>query len=270
VKAINLIPSDARRGGTGGSRAAKAPTYVVLGLLAAALALVTVYVLTSNTISDRKAKLVTLRGEIAQAQAQAARLVRYAQFEKLSQARAATVRQIAASRFDWHAALSELSKVVPGNTSLQSLVATVSPGGSGAGGSSAGASNIRGAISSPAFELNGCTATQDDVARLMSRLRLINGVTRVTLGASQKSDSGQTGATVSSATPSPVGSSGAQGCAANAPTFDAVVFFKAPPGAALMGTGSQAPTAPAGAATTSTTQSSSSSTATTTTPGATK
>ena len=38
--------------------------------------------------------------------------------------------------------------------------------------------------------MQGCTKTQDDVARVMSRLRLINGVQRVTLASSIKQDSG--------------------------------------------------------------------------------
>ena len=39
---------------------------------------------------------------------------------------------------------------------------------------------------------------QDDVARLMSRLRLVDGVTRVTLADSLKQDNGQSGASVAS------------------------------------------------------------------------
>src|SRR5207302_1301314 len=98
------------------------------------------------------------------------------------QARAQTVHELASTRFDWHAALEDLTKVVPTNTTLQSLSATVSPTTSAAGGSSGAAGGIRGAINSPAFEMTGCTGNQDEVAQLMSRLRLINGVTRVTLG----------------------------------------------------------------------------------------
>ena len=248
MKAVNLIPTEVRRGGAGGS-GPLAPTYFVLGLLVAVLALLTVYVLTNNTISDRKAKLSSLNSEVAQAQAQAARLVNYARFEKLAQTRAATVRQIAASRFNWHAALSDLSKVVPADTSLQSLNATVAPGvSSGGSATPGGGSSLRGDITAPAFELSGCTANQDDVARLMSRLRLINGVTRVTLGSSQKADAGQAGAGVAAP-----GAGSSQGCGANAPTFDIVVFFNPIPGAAALSgaPGAAAPTSsgtPAGAA----------------------
>jgi Tfp pilus assembly protein PilN len=143
-------------------------------------------VLTNNTISERKAALTTLKAQVAEEQAQVGRLANYARFAKLAEARAQTVKQIAASRFDWHGALSDLSRVVPVDTSLKSLAATVAPGVAGASAGSGTSSGVRSAISAPAFELTGCTKTQDDVARLMSRLRMINGVTRVTLGSSQK------------------------------------------------------------------------------------
>ena len=228
MKAVNLIPADARknRGGSGGGL--RLPTYAFLGVLAAALALVTLYVLANNKISDRKARLTSLQAQVSQAQAEASRLGNYAKFAQIARTRVQTVGGIAATRFDWHAALSELSRVVPSTTSLQSLTATIAPGastgaGSGAGGSS-GAGSLRTALPVPAFELVGCTRTQDDVARFMSRLRLIDNVTRVTLGNTQKTESMQ-------GTSSAAGPNNAQGCGSNKPTFDLVVFFQPVTGA---------------------------------------
>jgi len=220
MKAINLLPKDARRGGVGPSLSRLGAAHLLIGLLVIALAVVTADVLESNTISSRKAQLASLKQEAAQMQAQITRLNTYTKFEKLAKARAETVRELASSRFDWHAALNDLSKVVPANTSLQSLVATVAPGTSVGGGSgSAAGGAIRPDINAPAFELKGCTASQDDVARLMSQLRLINDVSRVTLEDSAKQSASQSGASVSS-----TGSSG--GCSAKGPSFDMVVFFQ--------------------------------------------
>jgi Tfp pilus assembly protein PilN len=261
VKAVNLIPREAGLGrrAAGGGIPQLRPVYGVLALLAAALALVTVYVLTGNTIAERQAKIQTLQGEVAQAQAQAASLARYSQFSTLVSQRVQTVREIAGARFDWHAALSDLSKVVPADTSLQSLTATVAPGQTVSGGGSAGTSGLRSASQGPAFELTGCTRTQDDVARLMSRLRLINGVTRVTLGDTQKPTAAAGASTLSSGA-SAAGT--ATGCGANAPTFDLVVFFAPIPGAAAL---SSAPAAGSTPVATSSPPSS----ATTTTPATT-
>ena len=166
------------------------------------------------------------------AQAAATRLTNYVSFNKLAANRDATVRQIATQRFDWNAALSDLSKVVPANTSLQSLLGTVSPSatvngaGGSTGGSAVGTGTLRSSITAPAFEMKGCTATQDDVARLMSRLRLINGVQRVTLADSVKQDGAAAGAAVASASSGTASS----GCPANWPTFDLVIFFQSLPG----------------------------------------
>ncbi len=230
MKAVNLIPSDNKR--SSGGRAAvgppRGPAVALIAGLVVALAFATIYVLTSNTITDRKAKLATVQNQVTAAQAAAAKLNNYANFVKLASSRLATVSQIATQRFDWHAALSDLSKVVPSNTSLQSLLGTVSPSASvsGAGGSTGGSAigtgTLRSTITAPAFEIKGCTTTQDDVARLMSNLRLINGVTRVTLADATKQDA--TGVVAASSG----GTSGS--CPANGPSFDLVVFFQPLPG----------------------------------------
>ncbi len=237
MKAVNLIPDDAGRAGKASAVGVPGPGYAVIALLVVAVAFVSIYVLTTNTISERKAKLASLQQQVAQEQVLAARLANYAKFAQLVRARAETVREIAATRFDWHSTLSDLSKVVPADTSLQSLVGTVAPGASvaGAGGSvgaSGGSTGLRGEIAAPAFELRGCTHTQDDVARLLSRLRLINGVTRVTLADSQKQDGTQGGSQVSSAGGSSAAAGGpstSAGCGSNTPSFDLVVFFGALP-----------------------------------------
>jgi hypothetical protein len=169
--------------------------------------------------------------QVAQAQAEAARLATYTSFEQMAQQRSATVREIIASRFDWDKALSELSRVVPADTSLQSLLGTVVPGvsiGSSSGGASTG--TLRSTISAPAFEIRGCTKNQDEVAGVMSRLRLINGVTRVTLSDSQKTSSAS-----GSVSPS---SGSSSGCPARWPTFDLVVFFTPVPNAGAQGVAS--------------------------------
>ena len=268
MKAVNLIPTDGKRGGARAAASApRGPGVALIALLAIALAYVTVYVLTSNTIKDRNAKIAVVKTQVTAAQAEATRLTNYVNFNKLAASREATVQQIATERFDWNAALSDLSKVVPANTSMQSLLGTVSPSasvngsGGSTGGSAVGTGALRSAITAPAFEMKGCTATQDDVARLMSRLRLINGVQRVTLADSVKQDGSAAGAAVASAS----SGSSSSGCPANWPTFDVVVFFQPLPGQS----DATAATGATGATTTTTTTSTTSTTsAASTTPTA--
>lgn len=255
MKAVNLIPAESRRGSTD-FRSLRGPGAAVVGLLGLALVLVTLYVISSNSVTSRQTQLASLRQQLSQTQALATNLSGYTKFAKLAQARVQTVREIASSRFDWERVLSDLSKVVPANTTLSSLSATISPSvgttGSGAGG------GLRGDLQVPAFELMGCTATQDDVARLMSRLRLMRGVTRVTLSSAVKSGATVTGSAVAAST-------GTGGCKANSANFDVVVFFSSPggtpTGSSSAPAGAAAPVStPAGGTTTTSTTSTSSTT----------
>jgi Tfp pilus assembly protein PilN len=229
MKAVNLIPSDARRGGVGSVSSvsvAFGPAYAVVGVLVVAVVFTLIVVLTNNTISDRKAKLASLHVQAIAASAEAARLSSYATFEQTAEQRAQTVQSIAAARFPWQRAMHDLSKVVPANVSLQSLNGTtVSASTPGAAPTGTGTST------GPTFALVGCTATQDDVARLMTRLRLINGVTDVELSSSQKNTTAapQNSGTDTKAPPT--------GCPANWPTFNlSVTFEPVPTATALAGT----------------------------------
>lgn len=263
MRAVNLIPAGAGQGAARSSFGRLGAGHVVLAVLAIALAFVTIYVLSSNTVSDRRAKLATIQAEVTQAQAQAGQLSAYAAYAGVAKQRTDTVLQIANSRFDWHGAMADLSRVIPPNLRLQTLLATVAPGVtvSGAGGSAgAGQLNtagLRADIAAPAFEMRGCTTSHDAVARLMSRLRLINGVQRVTLADSSRAPQAEvhlrvhaagsaTGASTATTVPQIVG------CGANPDSFDIVVFFTPLPGA-LPVTGSTPSTASTTTSTTSTT-----------------
>ncbi|MGO9495165.1 MAG: hypothetical protein ACLQA5_00370 [Solirubrobacteraceae bacterium] len=236
MRAVNLIPADSRgrSSSRGPSTGMQIPVYVLLGVLAAAVALVTMYVLTNNSITSRKAEVASLKTQVAQEQAAANRLGEFSKFSSLAQTRIGTVNSIASARFDWHTALVNLSKVVPADTTLQSIVGTVVPGASSGGAGTT--SSLRSDIAAPAFDLTGCTANQDDVARLMSHLRLINGVTRVAFTNSQVSGASSSGGT------------GSPGCAPNAPVFSLTVFFTP-----VANAGPNGVTAVSGVSTTSTT-----------------
>jgi Tfp pilus assembly protein PilN len=192
--------------------------YVVLLVLAALVAGAAYYVLTSNAIADRRAQLTRLQTQTHAAQQQAEATKPYRDFAALAQARVQTIRQLGAARFDWHRALSQLARVMPDNVWLSSLLGTVAPGVSVEGGSSGSTSALRSALPGPAIELTGCTTGHDSVVRLISRLRLIDGVQRVALADSSKDVS------------SGGGSGGGAGgdCRhghPNLPQFDLVIFF---------------------------------------------
>jgi Tfp pilus assembly protein PilN len=251
VRAVNLVPGDQRRGGAGSQ--ASTPTYVLLGALTAIVIAAAAYVLTVNTVNSRKTDLSKVSTEATSTAQQAATLRPYRDFAALRQTRVATVASLAASRFDWERTMSELARALPGDVWLTSLVGTVAPGVTLDGNSSGGdAGSLRSSLPSPAVEVVGCTDTQAEVSRVMARLRLLHGVTRVSLASSEKNDTsnGPTGASGASAGQ---GSTDCRNGSDRFPQFQIVVFFDSPPQPGMAG-GTVAPSgAAAGAAPTAST-----------------
>lgn len=185
MRAVNLLPPDTRGASKSSAELATpeakggAGAFVVLGVLAACVAGVAGVVLTDNTIKQRNADLDALAQQQQAIEAQVTKLKPYADFDAAAKARVQTVKDIASSRFDWEQALRDLSRAIPQDVTLRQLSGDISTDAGGAGGGS-----LRGAISAPAITLTGCTTGQTQVARLMARLRDIDGVSRVSLASS--------------------------------------------------------------------------------------
>jgi Tfp pilus assembly protein PilN len=264
MRAVNLIPEGERKGAGGAAGKSGGAAYVLIGALALLVVMAAAYALSGKSINDKKAELARVSQQADAAQVRADQLAAYTRFTDLRTKRVQTVSQLAASRFDWAHALHEVSRVIPTNAWLTQLVGTVTPGVNV--GSGSGAGSLRGALPVPAIEIVGCTTSQSSVAKVLARLRLIDGVKRVTLADSEKADTdgaasgGSTGGGQGSSSDCRAGSS-------HFPLFTAVVFFDAPasPAVATTGTGGGTATtasAPAGSGGTAPASSS----ATTTTP----
>jgi Tfp pilus assembly protein PilN len=251
MKAVNLLPPDLRSGSKGTAPAVSAGMedaggpgpFVVLGALALCVAALAGYVLASNVVKDREAKLADVKARSEATTRQVEALKPYADFESIAKERVATVNDLATSRFDWEQALRDLARTLPADVTLSQLGGTVSSKStSGATGNSL----IRGALDVPAIELQGCTSGQTNVARLMSRLRNIDGVTRVSLAKSDKET--QTARSVPRTATAPVTGTPTGACGAGGrPTFNVVVFFESTSGAApaIVADATAAPAAPA-------------------------
>ena len=216
MRAVNLLPTELR-----GAAPATAPTprperervegfgaYLVLGALALCVAMLALYVMATNTVEQKQADLTAVTAAAGTAAKVAAELKPYADFEAMANARVETVRGLAAARFDWEQALGDLSRAVPGDVKLQSLTGDMGLPGAG----STGGDQLRGSIQAPAISLAGCASSQPGVARMLARLRGVDGVTRVSLSKSEKPESG--GGTESACD------------GANPPSFSVVVFFE--------------------------------------------
>jgi len=254
MRAVNLIPAESRRGSSGPGKSGGA-VYGVLGVLGLLVVLACAYAVSSKSVKDREAELAVVQAKATVAEAKAGALAPYTQFAALRANRVQTVRSLAASRFDWAHALREVSRTIPTNAWLTSLNGTIAPGIGGASGASAGG-GLREALPVPAFEIVGCTTSHRSVSRLIARMRLIDGVQRVSLSSSEKIDAAGAGG----------GAGGVAGGGADCrngndrfPKFELVVFFKAVEAAPA-----SAPAATPGAPATTTSSTTTSSTTTAT------
>jgi Tfp pilus assembly protein PilN len=226
MRAVNLIPVEDRRGLRGGGSGSGAASYIVLGVLAVVVAMSAAYTLTNRSLSDKRAQLESVQSQVETAQAQVQRYSSYTGFTALRQKRTETVRSLATSRFDWSHALHELARTIPSNAWLTSLKGTVTPGVSIDGGST---DPLRASLQSPALEVVGCTTSQADVSKVISSLRRVDGVERVSLSSSQKLEQGSASSGGSST--ASTGDSGSGDCRngnAHYPQFSMTLFFATP------------------------------------------
>jgi Tfp pilus assembly protein PilN len=232
--------------------------FVLLGALALIVAGVAGYVLSTNVVKQKQTNLAEVSAKNDATVKRAAELKPYSDFQTLAQERASTVQALASARFDWEQSFRDLSRALPKDVYLSSLKGTV-----GAGGAAAGGSGLRTSIPAPAIELSGCTKSQPAVATLMSRLRNIQGVTRVSLSKSDKADSVASG--------TPAGATAVGPCGKGTPpSFEVVVFFeKATVASALATVTGDAGTGAAATTTTSDSGSSGSSGSSSATPAST-
>jgi Tfp pilus assembly protein PilN len=186
MRAVNLIPVEERRGLRGGGSGSGIGAYIVLGVLALVVAMSAFYTLANRSLSRDRSELTAVQAQVETAEGQVQQYASYTGFSAMRQRRTETVRSLAASRFDWSHALHELARTIPSNAWLTSLKGTVTPGVALEG---AAADPLRAALSNPAIEVIGCTTSQANVARVISSLRRVDGVERVTLSSSQKLDS---------------------------------------------------------------------------------
>jgi len=207
MRAVNLMPGDDRGSRGLGSDDTGGIVYVLLGGLAVMVALASLWANSSNHISSRQSELELVTIAADAAEARAAKAAPYEAYASLADARLATVASLSATRFDWAHSLRELSRVLPADVWLTSLDGT-------SGATGAAPTTTASAAPAPTFEFVGCTGTQAKVARLMARLRAVDGVRDVDLKTSEKPETG-----------------GDKACPANAPSdpkFTIVITFKTP------------------------------------------
>jgi len=204
MRAVNLIPSDDRRGAGGlagiGSGRSQGGAFGVLALLAGLAVLALIYGLARHQVSSRRTQLATVAASTQRVQESTTALSSYTSFESLREQRIKAVDELVDSRFDWAHAVHELGRVMPSGTSVSTLTGAIgsattaagvpaaaaattsttasatpsAPGSSAAGASSVSSATPPGSV--PTVTLAGCATSQAKVALTLERLRLIDGV----------------------------------------------------------------------------------------------
>jgi len=85
MRAVNLIPAEDRRGLRGGGSGSGIASYIVLGVLAAVVAMSAAYTLANRSVSDHRAQLESVQSQLETAQAQVQRYGSYTGFSALRQ-----------------------------------------------------------------------------------------------------------------------------------------------------------------------------------------
>jgi len=223
MRAVNLIPVEQRR--RGGARLAGrsgGAAYVVIGLICGLAVMALLYGLADHEIGAKQAEATRLSAEAQQAQSEASRLAPYTSFVSMREERLKATQELANTRFDWAHVMHELGRVLPSEAALTAVTGTVgaaTPGASSttapAAGASAASKTVTSATpagSTPTFTVTGCAKSQSAVALTMNRLRLIDGVSEVSLEGSSKTGGG-----------------GGSSCPAGYPSFSMTVAFDALP-----------------------------------------
>ena len=235
MKAVNLVPADQRRGGGSARGKSGGAVYGLLGALA-------ILVLVASLTAPRASRSPTAARRLEQLRAARPRPPSSASPSSRPTSSSASSRQqrVAtvddahrSSRFDWAHALREVSRVVPADASMTALKGTTAPGISLAGADSVEGGG-RDAVQAPAIEVTGCVPSLARVATFMARLRTIDDVDKVSLGATEKSDTVSSASVGSGASASASGASGNGDCrqgSGKVPRFGVVVFFKPTTGA---------------------------------------
>jgi hypothetical protein len=241
MRAVNLIPTDQRGGGSVGAGRSGGAAYAVLALLAGFAVLAIAYGKATRTVSSDQSKAASLTATAQQDKAAAEALAPYTTFVALRQQREDAVTELVDTRFDWAHAFHELGRVLGNQTSISSLSGQIGatqpssasaaspPAASSSSSSSAAApaaatassastvSSATPAGSVPTFALSGCATSQAAVAQTLQRLRQMDGVEEVTLQSSVKGG----------------GSGGTSGgaCPPTAPVFTATITYEPLPSA---------------------------------------
>lgn len=260
MRAVNLIPAEHREGAAVGVGRSEGAAYALMGLILGLAVMIGLYGMAKRQVDSRSAQAASLAAQAQTAQAQASQLAPYTSFIALREQRQQDATTLVDSRFDWAHAMHELGRVIPPFVTLESVTGTVGAApSSGTSSTSAPSttapssttpSTTSGAAASstvasttppgavPSMTLGGCAITQKAVAILLERLRLMDGVSTVSLQSSTGASILKGGAGAKAAAKTGANESA---CGSGAPKFALAIDFDALPSTAAETASATAP-----------------------------
>ncbi len=183
MRAVNLLPDDARPGNRwvtfgreASARRVLGGAGVAAGLLAVAFAGLTLQ--QRGVVDERQTELRGVKARLVAAQAQA---VEVRQTQAASRARFSALQTLVAQRVAWEDVLRDIARVLPGSVFLQSLQASLPSLSATAAVTPTAAAP--GAVPT-GFTVNGSADSQLRVAQVLDRLSLLPWLSDVTLQSS--------------------------------------------------------------------------------------
>jgi Tfp pilus assembly protein PilN len=231
MRPVNLLPDELRPRQR--TQEGRGPAHILIGVLGVLLVMAVAYAMSLNQANSRKTDIASAKAEIEMAKVEVAASTSFGDFHDVKETRVASVKQLAAGRFDWERLMRELALVLPERTWLLDVTASTSAenapaGGAGTpppstAGSSASAETAEAGAggSSPTLTLKGCALRQKDVAVLLVRLRKLHRAEDVDLRESAAETAGTTGAQASGAD----SAGGSESCGNKRFKFETAVTF---------------------------------------------
>jgi Tfp pilus assembly protein PilN len=184
MRAVNLLPGQ----DSGESKAPPVPIIAgCIGSVVVVAVLAMMFLSASSQVAHQRSALQRLQAEYAAIPVPPAPSPVVAEVPQQRQNRTTALATVLGQRVAWDRLLREVSQVVPSDVWLTTLNAQAPSTTAAARGTSVTA--VQG------FTLDGCTYSQDSVARFLARLALVPDLTGITLAKSAASSSSGTTAT---------------------------------------------------------------------------
>jgi Tfp pilus assembly protein PilN len=176
MRAVNLLPGQ----DSGDSKAPPVPILVAcIGSVVVVAVLAMMFLSASSQVAHQRSTLARLQAEYAAIPAPPPPSPVVSQLPQQRQTRTTALATVLGQRVAWDRLLREVSQVVPSDVWLVTLNAQAPTA----------AVAVRGTTAAPVvgFTVQGCTYSQESVARFLARLSLVPDLTGMTLGKSSSS-----------------------------------------------------------------------------------